>query len=140
DPVARLPHEPVSAHQVRRVLEHDERVVLDEAIAPRERPEQQAGRRERDPGVAERPVEPAGERHGRALAPSHPDDTAESATGCRILAPRIAGASKRAGPRSPPRPRPGVSRCYFASSYRYWTNDITAPSKPCTFLFADSIT
>ena len=31
-------------------------------------------------------------------------------------------------------------QCYFASSYRYSTNDITAPSKPCTFGFADSIT
>ena len=29
---------------------------------------------------------------------------------------------------------------YFPSSYKYSTNDITAPSNPSTFLFVDSIT
>ena len=29
---------------------------------------------------------------------------------------------------------------YFASSYRYSTNDIAAPSMPCTFGLDDSIT
>ena len=29
---------------------------------------------------------------------------------------------------------------YFANSYRYSTNDITAPSKPWTFGFVDSMT
>ena len=29
---------------------------------------------------------------------------------------------------------------YLPNSYRYSTNDITAPSKPCTFGLADSMT
>ena len=31
-------------------------------------------------------------------------------------------------------------RFYFASSYRYSTNDIVAPSNPCIFGFEDSMT
>jgi len=33
-----------------------------------------------------------------------------------------------------------VSAVYFASSYRYCTNDSTAPSKPCRLGFVDSMT
>ncbi len=32
------------------------------------------------------------------------------------------------------------ARAYFASSYKYSTNDIVAPSYPCSFGFVDSIT
>lgn len=35
---------------------------------------------------------------------------------------------------------PGETPLSYFSSYRYSTNDITAPSKPCRFGFVDSMT